>query len=417
MDDGGPVLDDEELDNTLEKEFQRSQSPRTVGDTSSALLSNRSPCRSYSLTFSFPGWGVEIFRDRKRRRPSFIRDTVQEELTSKQENADAKTLGRGFADNPGNGCSIYQMPDELMINIFRRLSIKELSSCMCTCHWWQHLGSQDDIWKRFDMSNKTLTAFPRWGLVKYDALMKRLQSRHVLACGYFGQGFSHLRDALHVWWDTEKPSEPYGSKAIGSLLYKMAVSDWTMLYECLEVILSERVDCIAALLLKKVKEKAGKHSQPICPFGCDHQSRIKEDELLLDDNVPVFSDMLSSGAYGSDEVKSSVEALIGKSLWGTVCMYWKHYKQWLMLIFEHCGKLNMQVMVEKARSTAWTTTPNLYEKGVICFRKWMSVMILFPHNHSLRLKCDDAFLVGDHQAINLFILWKRVRRKFHPSKF
>ncbi|KAH7278944.1 hypothetical protein KP509_38G065400 [Ceratopteris richardii] len=208
----------------------------------------------------------------------------------------------------------------------------------------------------------------RWGLVKYDALMKRLQSRHVLACGYFGQGFSHLRDALHVWWDTEKPSEPYGSKAIGSLLYKMAVSDWTMLYECLEVILSERVDCIAALLLKKVKEKAGKHSQPICPFGCDHQSRIKEDELLLDDNVPVFSDMLSSGAYGSDEVKSSVEALIGKSLWGTVCMYWKHYKQWLMLIFEHCGKLNMQVMVEKARSTAWTTTPNLYEKGVICFR-------------------------------------------------
>ncbi|MCO5605951.1 hypothetical protein L7F22_060137 [Adiantum nelumboides] len=357
---------EEDLDDALEKEFQRAQFPRAHEDLLRYSLPHDPPQPS-SLTFSFPGWGVQIFRDSKRRKPSIIRHTLQD-VQTQQEEAEFLPLSLGFADDPGNGHSVYQMPVEIMVNILKRLCIKDLCSAMRTCHWWQHLGSQDDVWQRFHNNNDSPLSLPRWGSVKHDALSFQVQTREVLGRDYFCKGFSHLRNALRAWWDTEEPSEPYGSKAIAGLLHKMSVHDWTMVYEYLEVIFSERADCLAALLLKEVKEKASKGLQSICPFGCDHQQSTEEKEMPSTKNLVVFPQKPPSSFYASEELQCSVQSLIGKNLWDTVYSFWKRYKQWLMLVFEHCPRLNHQVMVEKARATAWTTTPSLYEKGVICFR-------------------------------------------------
>lgn len=389
----GRLLEDEELDDALEREFQRAQSPPVPKDpTSPSLLHNSS--HPSSLTFSFPGWGVQIFRDSKRRKAFIIRQALQEDAQNQQEEAEFRTLALGFADDPGNGYSVYQVPSEIMVKILKRLSIRDLCSAMRTCHWWQHLGCQDDVWQQFHGINETPIPLPRWGLVKHDALSLQVQSgvqnREVSGRGYFCIGFSHLRNALRTWWVTEKPSEPYGSKSIGGLLHKISVRDWTMLYEFLGVIFSERADCLAALLMQEVKKQADKHVAPICPFGCDHQSRTEEDEAVFtrNDDLVVFSSI-----YASEGQQSCVEGLIGKSLWGIVYLFWKRYKQWLMLIFEHCPRLNFQVTVEKARATAWTTTPSLYEKGVICFRS--QILLRYGLRRILQsgytlLTCSDA---------------------------
>lgn len=190
----------------------------------------------------------------------------------------------------------------------------------------------------------------RWAIVKHDTLSVQVQNRDVSNCGYFCKGFAHLSSALRSWWDTEIPKEPYSSKAIGSLLHKMSMRNWTTVYEFLGVVFSERADFLAALLLNEVKKQAKKHVQSICPFGCDHQSRRNDDEQLP--STPDLVDLskeLPSSFFLYDKDRVSLESLIGRILWGTVYLFWKRYKQWLMLIFEHCPRLNFQVMVEKTR--------------------------------------------------------------------
>ncbi|KAI5056453.1 hypothetical protein GOP47_0028741 [Adiantum capillus-veneris] len=177
-----------------------------------------------------------------------------------------------------------------------------------------------------------------------------------------------------------------------------------MLYEFLEVMFSERADCLATLLLKEVKEQAEKRVQSICPFGCDHQSRTEQDKMPSYDNLVGFSEKLTSSSHAIEEIQYSVESFIGKSLWDTVYSFWKCYTQWLMLIFEHCPVLNVQVMVEKARATGWTTTPSLYEKGVICFRS--QILLRYGLRRVLQsgytlLTCSDANGLTSESEVDL----------------
>lgn len=174
---------------------------------------------------------------------------------------------------------------------------------------------------------------------------------------------------MRAWWDTGRPDDPYSSRSIGGLIHKMTMHDWTVLYEFLGVAFAERADCLAVLLLREVEKQADKNVQPLCPFRCNHQSCTNEEELVSSSSDLIdFSNNVPPSFLTSEEDQASVESLVGRSLWGIVCLLWKRYKHWLMLVFEHCPGLNHEVMVEKARTTAWTTTPTLYEKGVICFR-------------------------------------------------
>lgn len=368
--DEGEGEEEEDLDDALEKEFQRNQFPSTQqGSPRLSLPLLPRTGQPSSLTFAFPGWGVNIFRDGKRRRPSIIRHICEEEIQcQEEEEKHTRTLDLGFADDPGNGHCIYQMPHEIVVNVLKRLPLRDVCSAMRTCHWWQHIGSEDEVWERFQVRNETAVPLPRWAVVKHDTLSIQVQNRDVYNHGYFCKGFPHLRSALQAWWETETLKELYSSKSIGGLLHKVSMHNWITVYEFLGVVFSERADHLAALLLSEVKKQAKKHVRAICPFDCDHQSRGDEEQLSSNPDVVDLSKELSSSSILCDKHQVSLEIWMGRILWGCVYSFWKRYKQWLMLISEHCPRLNFQVMVEKARTTAWTTTPSLYEKGVICFR-------------------------------------------------
>ena len=237
----------------------------------------------------------------------------------------------------------------------------------------------------------------RWEIVKSNALSDRVQSMAACSHGHLAKGFSHLRHALRAWWETGTPEEPYCSKAIQGLIWKMTMHGWTVLYEFFTVSFAERADCLAAYLLGKVEEEAIKSGQPICPFKCNHHHQSNVDELQVISRRDDLMDFSHKVPSCSEEYQSSIEASVGQRLWSIICMLWKRYKQWLMLVFEHCPGLNQEVMVEKARyafdktqatfifehlswfhyhlailhdrTPAWNiSTPTLYEKGVICFR-------------------------------------------------
>lgn len=180
--------------------------------------------------------------------------------------------------------------------------------------------------------------------------------------GHLGKGFTHLRHALRAWWETGTPEKPYCSKVIQGLIRKMTMHDWTVLYEFFTVSFAERADCLAAALLEEVEYEVIKRGRPICPFQCNHrdhhrrdhqhQSNVDESQLMsCRTNFMDFSLKVPSSlkATKSEEYQLSFEASVGQRLWGIICVFWKRYKRWLLLVFEHCAGLNQEIMVEKAR--------------------------------------------------------------------
>eukprot|EP00897_Mesotaenium_endlicherianum_P010627 jgi/Mesen1/9593/ME000657S08871 len=57
-------------------------------------------------------------------------------------------------------------------------------------------------------------------------------------------------------------------------------------------------------------------------------------------------DVLGRVGYGF----SREEEQRGVDMWRQVCLLWRRYKRWLVLIAAHCGRLNFEVMLERSRS-------------------------------------------------------------------
>lgn len=371
------LLSDDELDDALEAHLA-SCSPPLPTPPQHSFTPSASPS---SLTFAFPGWGVEIYRDRKHRKPSIIRHQLdtsaqQEQHFSTNSHQEARHVSWGDADKPGDTNSVYKMPNEIVLNVMKRLGIKDLCSAMQTCHWWQHLGSRDEVWEQFDAASngkQPSVSLPRWGIVKINALSAQVQNRVASKYAYFWKGFDHLRSALHAWWDTGRPDDQYNSKSIGGLMHKLTVHDWTLLYEFFGVVFIERADSLAVTLMRDIEEEAEKNSQALCPFGCNHDTCSHEIESKTS-NRDFVNTLNKTGLdlkVWTDE--ASQEGFVGRRIWKAVDVLWKRYKHWLMLVFEHCPELNRAVMAEKSRTTARSTTPTVYEKGVISFRSQILV--------------------------------------------
>eukprot|EP01018_Ginkgo_biloba_P025847 Gb_27525 [translate_table: standard] len=395
--------DDEELDRELE-EVAATFSNRPLFELPSASSSNPNcnletpPSSSEArLTFQFPGWGIDICRDAKRKGAAITRHPgmpcLDSPLTNSQLRDDLQVKKSfGEAEKPGIGTCVYGMPNEVWIRILRQLNVRDICSVMQTCRWLYNLAIQDDVWVNFacHIEDSDGSSF-RWIDIKRDILRTQMKQRF----SYLSKCYDYLRSALNPWWDAGGPDDHYSSKSLHSLIRKMTARDWTIVYEAFAVVFSERADRLAGLLLTHFGCSAA-HDVDI--FFSKKDKSVRCQWLCLEDLTTSRRKPLSStwatSHLSSDGICANINesqyGLIGKEMWQLVQTSWKRYKHWLMLVSTHCQDLNYEVMVERARSIAWSSTPTVYDKGVICFRN----QILLRYKIRNALQCGLSWLIG-----------------------
>lgn len=349
------------------------------------------------LSFEFPGWGVDICQDAKRKGAAVTRHSA---MLSQEVPPKSVEKSFGEADKPGNGTFVYGMPNEVWMHILTRLNMKDLCSIMQTCRWLHSLASQDEIWLSFhspteeeeEEGNKPSdTNLPRWIKIKSGILNFQMKRRF----SYYSKGYDHMRSALNAWWDAGGPDCHYSSKSLHSLICKMTARDWTIVYEAFPVIFSERADRLAGVLLAEFG------SAPACNVDTcflkkgkslqSHWSCMKDLSTLK--GIPLSSTSATSHLSSDGSCTWMIEpqdGLVGKEMWQLVLSSWKRYKHWLTLVSAHCQDLNYEVMVERARPAAWSSTPTVYDKGVICFRN--QILLRFKIRNALQ--CGLSWLIG-----------------------
>jgi hypothetical protein len=202
----------------------------------------------------------------------------------------------------------------------------------------------------------------RWVCKKNICLSESVRQRfHV-----FVKAYDYLRKALHAWWNNGLENSRYSSKAIYSLVRKLTMNDWSLLYEALGVAFIDRADRIANSLLRKLKptpqSDGGAAAELTSTEKGDSNVDIGSFTVLYE--KPKGSQVLNgSGSEfevhlksGSVKVVSQEEGIVGRELWESLLLSWQKYKSWLHLISHHCPELNREVSKERARyfsSLSW----------------------------------------------------------------
>ncbi|KAJ7550273.1 hypothetical protein O6H91_07G091600 [Diphasiastrum complanatum] len=339
------------------------------------------------LTFSFPGWGVDISRDLKRRRPSVFRHTLKsaEEGVLIQKNVHKQSQNTRILWSEEarsvDGCPIFEVPDEVLSHVFMKLEMRDLCSVMQTCQRWHALGFVDDLWERFGppaqgLNNHEAVNFPRWLFVKNYTLSSQISNRYT----YFRKGYDHLRSALYDWWELGRADGRYSSSAVHSLIRKLTAQDWSLVYEAFGAAFSHRTDFLASILIRAL-EKAQTDRIGLSKHVPRYQEQKTNAKVLTKsfETCKVFMDDGSinyefAGIDCDNQALTTEDGPAGKELWNLLYNLWNRYKCWLTLIFNHSADLNHEVMVERARGAAFSATPTVYDKGVISFRNWMYLM-------------------------------------------
>eukprot|EP00249_Psilotum_nudum_P018495 c26836_g1_i1 orf=613-2043(-) len=372
--------DEEEIDTILEHEL-------AVSLQRQALLppppSNGPPVSTRAstlLTFAFPGWGVDIFRDPKCRRPSIVRhEQLENGLASdgKESQVELSLEVRwkkkngpwGAAESPGDGSTVHKLPDELLANVLQRLGIRDLCSSIQTCQWWQRVGSRDEIWETFCQclsDDVAASSLPKWAMIKNGLLADQVKRKNTSRYACSWKGFDHLRRALRSWWENGRPDNLYSSRILHFLLQKMTAVDWCLVYEFLGVMFTERADYLANILMEELSRRNQHNAGHFC---CDQISVSKELGSKLVNTDTVYKVPMNSDSCSAEKFNCKIQTgLIGIEMWKHVVALWSQYKQWLKLVFTHCPELNYEVMLERNRSKTRSTTPTVYDKGVTCFR-------------------------------------------------
>ncbi|CAK9197516.1 unnamed protein product [Sphagnum troendelagicum] len=372
---------DEELDAALEMELATSflkhpsvSLPPDAGhgtmDVTGEAVSRDG---SSQLTFAFPGWGVDISRDAKRKNPSIFRhasDVCSIPSNFKANKSITKERGWETPEYDGEGSPVDFLDDELLVFVFKHLDMKDLCVTMQVCKRWHSVGSHDQVWEAFPLSTNAPKVLPRWIQVRNGILAKSLGQRF----GVFLKGYDYVRHAISAWWDSGKPCSKFTSTLFRSLIQKLTVSDWSLLYEAFGAAFSDRADHMASALLAQIENTRSVHivdESQVCQSTGDQIFLVGMPGIPLEDSAVEAQQHRSSvskwRAWNSNWRKS-VDELEFQELWQNVCTLWMRYKRWLMLIVSHCPELNHEVMAERARGYAFAATPTVYEKGVICFR-------------------------------------------------
>lgn len=348
------------------------------------------------LSFEFPGWGIDICQDAKRKGTAVTRHSAMLSLEVPLKSVE-KSFGE--ADKPGNGTSVYGMPNEVWMHILTRLIMRDLCPIMQTCRWLHSLASQDEVWLTFhspveeeEDGNKPSDAdLPRWIKIKSGILSFQMKQRF----SYYSKGYDYMRSALNAWWDAGGPDCHYSSKSLHSLICKMTARDWTIVYEAFPVIFSERADHLAGVLLAEFGSAS----------ACNEDTCFSKKGKSLQSHWPCMKDLSASKGMSLSSTSATSylssdgsymrmiepqDGLVGKEMWQLVLSSWKRYKHWLTLVSAHCQDLNYEVMVERARPAAWSSTPTVYDKGVICFRN--QILLRFKIRNALQ--CGLSWLVG-----------------------
>lgn len=408
---------------SLERQYSASststvESPILLGHERKRSISSRPPREPHSsggggggrLTFSFPGWDVDISKGE--RHPSVVNynhaDTPHEALLlegppkrlrddderSPNNNASASSTAasRGksaMEEELGDRSPVEELPDEVLLHVMRRLNVQDLCSLAQACRRWYVLGHLNDLWERFlgddvvdcgMLSDSSLSTdfLPKWVCKKNVSLSEAIRVRFNVFC----KGYDYLRRALHAWWNHGLSSSRYSSKWMYSLIRKLTVNDWSLLYEALGVAFIDRTDRIANTLLRKLKpaphstgrkaseavilpEKRGESNVEIGSFSVLYEKPNSSSYVMNYGSSSEFEVHWKSGAIKEVSVE---EGVAGKELWESLLVSWQKYKGWLRLVSTLCPDLNREVNIERARSPNQPATPTVYNKGLISFR-------------------------------------------------
>ncbi|XP_057865948.2 uncharacterized protein LOC131073520 isoform X2 [Cryptomeria japonica] len=366
--------DEEEIDKELEKVAATFVlQPSSIQPEATQNVNDIYPQRESLLTFQFPGWGIDICKG------AAISRHVGNTADCPSSSLKSAKKCFGAADKPGIGTFVYRIPNELWMHILRFLNAKELCSLRQTCCWFYFLASHDDAWHdthqhdhKVEEERLLQSPLPRWIKIKGSILDSQIKQR----LSYFSKGYDYLRSALNSWWNVGGPDWHYSSKSLQSLINKMAAREWPVVYDAFAVVFSERVDILANYLLTEFESGAACNvdAHPLKKGGSPQCY-----QLCMEDRHSSTRKSLSSTEDG----------LLGKEMWQFVQESWVRYKRWLSLVSTHCQYLNYQVTLERARSSIWTSTPTVYDKGIICFRN----QILLRYRIRNHLQCGLSWLI------------------------
>ncbi len=212
----------------------------------------------------------------------------------------------------------------------------------------------------------------RWIQVRNGILAKSLGQRF----GVFLKGYDYVWHAISAWWDSGKPCSKFTSTLFRSLIQKLTISDWSLLYEALGAAFSDRADHLASALLAQIENTRSVHivdESQVSQSTGDQISLVGMPGIPLEDSAVEAQQHKSSvgkwRAWKSNGRKS-VDELEFQELWQSVCTLWMRYKRWLMLIVSHCPELNHEVMAERAR-------------GYVLFL----LPLYFLPNHPMPIRC------------------------------
>lgn len=192
--------------------------------------------------------------------------------------------------------------------------------------------------------------------IRNDALSKQIQFRYFV----FSKGYEFVRHALNGWWDSGKPDSKYPSAVFHSLIQKLVIYDWSLLYETFGAAFSDRADHIATTILTEIE---------ITRLSRMSRKKVEdEEELLGGESVKTSSTRVTYPIDGENRLDkllvskkegggSSIrtwdelrwEEIEVQEIWELVLSLWRRFKQWLMLVVSHCPELNHEVRVERSR--------------------------------------------------------------------
>ncbi|XP_024543701.1 uncharacterized protein LOC112350904 [Selaginella moellendorffii] len=310
-------MEEDELDELLDTMLGRSASAIEVCSTSSASPSNP------GITFSFPGWGIDMHTDSKRQ-TAVVRHFGGDSKKSSSARERSKSSGAPLiAGSPAS-----EIPDEVLLKIFTFLEVTDLSASRQVCKRWYLLCSSDCLWERFlTLKASSTSELPRWLELKHSISSFRISARYT----YSRRGYEIFIEAIEAWWRDGQPHGKFSSSVLCPLIRKVTLSDWCVFYEVLSAAFAKRADTLAVELQKHSQSGGRSHIDP----------SPSSTESFHDDGVA------------------------GVEIWSRLCRFWDRYISWIKLVSLHCADLNYAVRLERVRTVE---TPTLYSKGVLCFR-------------------------------------------------
>ena len=111
-----------------------------------------------------------------------------------------------------------RLPDEILVNIFRFLSVYELGQISLVCRHFKLMADQDELWKsKCNTSSKPISksfkeVYMEWMYEKYlrNAEMNEVEARYRIECAYVACGLRYPPPSYPVRPSTQVQFQPIG---------------------------------------------------------------------------------------------------------------------------------------------------------------------------------------------------------------